>query len=620
MIFIKGWAVISLFLVLGICTSAFSQVTTTPVDTSQLVPVPKPARPDFSERVLERLKTLSKRKNLIGRGLDLLFDFDRKAPLRGIDPELLRPAYAQHNYKVVRHIEIRRLSPFGYSINDTTRTPRNFFEKAGNSFHIKTHNRRIRGQLLFRRGELLEPGDLQESERLLRQTEHILDARIFVNEKSTTKDSVDVIIVSKDVFNLSGSGSFNTNTAAGRVRLNDVNFLGLGHQFRNVYQFGLDSIRRSWTYTGSYTVQNIYNTFITGHLLYRNEIHYQQRGINFYRDFYTANTRYAGALNVNYYSYPIHVQGIDDRRVRQNITFTKQDYWLGRSFKLKSYDLGFENPGRIITAGRIIATNYANSPNPDYQNNILFIGGFGFSYRKYYKDRFLFGFGRTEDIPSGNLIAVSAGYEKGDFYNRRYIGGKMAFGKYATNFGYLYMDAQFDSYIRGKNWEQGEFSSEILYFTKLLKVGTWQWRHLIWNRTTWGFNRKFAEDILNINRNNGIRGFSIGERGTRRFVVNYESSLFTPFSFLGFRLALVNFADFAWLSDGNHTNPFDYKPYQGYGIGFRFRNEYMAINTIQVLLGYYPQGRTPIKSFNSTRPYYDFNDFRFSQPIISDFR
>jgi hypothetical protein len=103
-------------------------------------------------------------------------------------------------------------------------------------------------------------------------------------------------------------------------------------------------------------------------------------------------------------------------------------------------------------------------------------------------------------------------------------------------------------------------------------------------------------------------------------VVNYESSLFTPVSFLGFRLALVNFADVGWLSDGDRSNPLRTKPYQGYGIGIRFRNEFMAFNTIQVLVGYYPQGTSPLKTYNSTRPYYDFNDFRFSQPITSDFR
>jgi hypothetical protein len=403
--------------------------------------------------------------------------------------------------------------------------------------------------------------------------------------------------------------------------LNDVNFMGLGHQFRNVYQFGLDSLQRSWTYAGSYSIDNIYNSFISGQVFYRNEIHAQHRGVNLYRDFYTINTRHAGALGVNWYSTPILYRTTDGSTRRMDLSFLRQDYWFGRAFKLKSYDLGYDSRSRIITAGRVISTSYDNAPNTDYQNSTLYLAGVGYSFRKYYRDQYLFGFGRTEDIPVGSLISLSAGYEAGALYNRRFVGAKVAFARYRTDFGYLYIDAQYDSYLRGrKTWEQGEFSSEILYFTKLLSISTWQWRHFFWNRTTLGINRKFGENLLNINRAEGVRGFSGPERGTRRVAFNYESSLFTPVSFLGFRLALVNFIDIAWLSDGNQSNPFDYKPYQGYGFGIRFRNEYMALSTIQLLLGYYPQGGAPLKTYHSTRPYYDFNDFRFTQPIISDFR
>jgi hypothetical protein len=574
-----------------------------------------------SERLLNNLKQLSKRKTLIGRGLDALFDFDEKRPVRGINPELISNAYEKHNYKVVRNIHFKRLNSFGFSISDTARAPRSFFEKAGNSLHTRTQKAQVRSMLLFERGEALEPLALSESERLLRQTSYILDARVLVNENTTTQDSVDIIVVTKDIFSISGSAAFNTNSGAGRIGLNDLNFLGMGHEFRNVYQFGLDSLRRSWTYSGSYSVDNISNTFISGQVIYRNEIHTQHRGINFYRDFYTINTKHAGALSVNWYSNPILYQTTDGTTQRMNLNFLRQDYWFGRAFRLKSYDLGYESRSRIITAGRILSHNYENAPNADYQNSTLYMAGVGFSYRKYYRDQYLFGFGRTEDIPVGSLLSFSAGYEDGALYNRRFVGAKLAFARYRTDFGYLYFDAQFDTYLRSRgHWEQGELSSEILYFTKLLSIGTWQWRHFFWNRTTLGINRKFGENLLSINRSDGVRGFSGPERGTRRVAFNYESSLFTPVSFLGFRLALVNFIDIAWLSDGNHANPFDYRPYQGYGIGIRFRNEYMSISTIQLLIGFYPQGGAPFKTYHSTRPYYDFNDFRFTQPIISDFR
>lgn len=617
------------FLVLGLAFPfvVYSQHKPIVSDSGKTTITPDTIAPktSSSDRILENLKALSKRKTIVGRGLDALFDFDKPEKIKGLNAELLNNTYQKHNYKVVRNIYFKRLGTFGYSLSDTTRAPRSFLEKAGNSIHIKTHRGRLRNKLLFKRGTLLDPYDLSESERLLRQTEYILDARVLVKEETTTADSVDIIVVTKDVFNYTGSIALNANTGAGRIGLHDNNFLGLGHQFRNIYSYGLDSTRldgkkRPWLYTGSYLIENIYNTYASAQLVYRNENNYQERGLNLYRDFYTINTKHAGALSIKWYTLPILVRTPDGSSQRLGLDFTRQDYWLGKSFRLKSYDLGYDSRGRIITAGRVIITNYNNAPNTDYQNNALYLGAIGYSYRKYYRDQYLFGFGRTEDIPAGSLISVSAGYEAGALHDRPYVGLKVAHGKYGTNFGYLYFDAQYDSFIRNKRWEQGEFSSELLYFTKLIPVGSWQWRHFIWNRTSWGINRRFGENILSISRSEGIRGFRAPARGTRKFVLNYESSLFTPLSFLGFRLALVNFADVAWISDGNHSNPFNSKPYQGYGLGIRFRNEFMALSTIQVLIGYYPQGPSPLRTYQSNRPYFDFNDFRFSQPLISDFR
>ena len=96
--------------------------------------------------------------------------------------------------------------------------------------------------------------------------------------------------------------------------------------------------------------------------------------------------------------------------------------WLGRAFQPKSYDLGYESPGRIIVAARVIRTSYEAKPFPFYQNASLMLGTVGYSVRRYYKDKYLFGFGRTEDIPTGSLVSFTTGYEFNEAGNRRYYG------------------------------------------------------------------------------------------------------------------------------------------------------------------------------------------------------
>ncbi|WP_207435265.1 hypothetical protein [Sabulibacter ruber] len=607
------------------CFSAFGQ-------DIPPTPAPKPTEPvadtTDQKKFLESLKRISQKKTLFGRAVKALVVFKPRRIDGPVENTLLPQAHEKHNYKVVRSIYFKRLDAFGYSINDTLAMPDNAFERLGNALHMRTKLGLLRNQILFKEGDLLEPLALAESERLLRQTDYLLDARVLVNDSTSTKDSVDVVIITKDVFSISGSGS--ASTSGTRLALRDINFMGVGHQIRTNYRFGL-SEPQTWQFTGSYFIQNISHTFISAELLYQNTHYYKQQSISFRRDFFATNTKYAGGASAGWYQTlqpDYYEEGLpeDNPQIPHiPLDYNIQDFWIGRSFALKSYDLAQDNPSRFITAARFMNIKYTQGSGPTLQSARLYLSAFGFSFRKYYKDQYLFGFGRTEDIPAGNLLAVTTGFEDGAIKNRIYLGIKGAFGKYQPGFGYLYGGIEYGSYRYQNSWEQGVLTSEALYFTPLYRLRNWRWRHFLWNRTSIGMRRPdlFA---LDINQEDGIRGFSSANvRGYRRFVLNYETNLFTPLTFLGFRLALVGFADAAWLTSTENKSPLREKPYTGFGLGLRFRNEYFTFNTIQILLGYYPRlpeinGQQDFKLFQTTRQYYDFNDLRFTQPLISEFR
>ena len=609
-----------LALFLSWTTAAFAQEPAKKPD--EAAPADTVKKGTSSERILKGLQEYSKRKSLPARLVRELFNFKKKKdPEVGLDPGMINYAFAEHDYKVVRRIEIRTLDPFGYSITDSTRLPKNALERTANSIHIKTHKSRVRNKLLFKVGEQLEPQALIESERLLRQTEHILDARVRVNEKTSTPDSVDIIVITKDVFSISGSGAYNTHSTLGIISLRDVNFLGLGHHFRNKLWLGIDDRPQSWQYQGGYTLENIYRTYITADFIYNNDYYTDQRGFSFSRWFYSNNTKYAGGVAV--YWYKNRTFFYDST---QNLQFNTKDVWLARAYKLKSYTLGSENPGRLIVGGRILNYNYtAIPPETSYLNTTLYLGSVGYSYRKYYKDKYLFGFGRTEDIPAGNLITLTLGYEYATTRIRQYTGVKATFGKYRKNFGYLYGGAEFGSFIHKGKWMQGVINVDALYFTKLYNLNGWLIRNYIWNRLTYGFNREPYE-YLTINNVDGIRGFRSGTlTGQSKYSLNIESNVFTPISFVGFNLAAIAFADISWLSSVDNKSPFKSKPYQGFGIGIRFRNEYMAFSTIQLIMAYYPrippgESFNHLKFYESSRRYYDFQNFNYAQPATAEYK
>ncbi len=59
------------------------------------------------------------------------------------------------------------------------------------------------------------------------------------------------------------------------------------------------------------------------------------------------------------------------------------------------------------------------------------------------------------------------------------------------------------------------------------------------------------------------------------------------------------------------------------GGGLRFRNEYTALRTIQILFGYYPRGQLTnngYRIFENSGAYYDFSDFNFSRPGVTPYQ
>lgn len=582
----------------------------------------------FEERVMRNLRELSERKTIMGKLLSAILDFTPESePALNLDAELIEREYERHNYKVVRNIEVISLDAFGYSINDTARTPQNWFEKTGNFFHAKTKKSLIRNKLLFESNNILEPLALVESERLLRQTDYILDARIIVDDRTTTDDSLDVIVVTKDVFSLGGSGSFTPSSGSGRITLRELNFLGLGHQPEVTYRFNKQDTPRPWEFAGRYSIENIGRSYITADIAYIDQNYYREKSAFLHRDFYATNTRYAGAAGISQIEERILLPpaNADTIPTYGKLGYNRHDAWLGRAFKFKTYNLGYEPRGRLIVGARIINTNYNTVPTENYQSNQLYLGSIGYSVRKYFKDRYLFGFGRTEDIPTGSIVSVTGGYENGTLYSRRYLDASIAFAHYRNSQGYFYANVSYGSFIRGSNWEQGIMELQSLYFTRLYENGNWKLRHFLQTRATFGINRN-PEELLTINNNDGLRGFnSEFLRGSKRVTLSYEANLYTPFSFLGFKLATVAFADVAWLSAGNKTSPLKNKPYTALGLGLRFRNEYLSFSTIQILFNFYPRlpANEDIRGFKVypvSRPYYDFTDFRFERPGVAEFR
>jgi len=532
--------------------------------------------------------------------------------------------------RVIGDIYIRRLGVFGQSVYDTLRQSDNWLERTANRLHVNTRERVIRRYLLFREGDALNSTTLRDNERLLRTTTIFHDARILVVPRTGSRQFVDVYVITQDVWSLEPNGGVGSLTQF-NIGFDQRNVRGLGHQLFAQFAYTGTDPRQQAEYQSRYTIPFIGKTFVTAQaeFLYLRDL--KQGAVRLYRPFITPDTKYAGSIELTHTQINSRVVMRDDSVEYIPLRYNYSDVWFGRSFRLffSEGDSSARGRARLILAVR--NTNYqylwrplvTNDSNQLYQNSRTTLFSVGFSRRKYIRDVLIYGFGRTEDVPVGRTVSVIYGFDNAELGRRTYVGLNYSQGSYIKNIGYLYGLASIGGYVRSATVQQGVLSFESNYFSPLIPTGWGNMRQFINARYTTGINRFNNEYVSLSSSGSGINTDGIGInndalRGTRRLVLNIENILFSKLNVVGFRIAFITFANLGMAS-------FPDRPllqstlYQGYGIGFRLRNENLTFNSFQIRLSYYPNipnNTIPFRQAFEGVPALRFRDFDQSAPQI----
>lgn len=537
--------------------------------------------------------------------------------------------------RVIGDIYFRRLAVFGQTVYDTLRKPGNWVERVGNRLHTNTRENIIRrSYLLFKEGDEVAPNVLRDNERLLRNTSIFHDARILVVPRPGSRQFVDVYVITQDVWSLLPTGGVGSPTNF-NVGFEQRNFRGLGHQLVSQVAYNGSDPRQKVEYQASYTVPFIGKTFVTAQaqLLYLRDL--KQGAVRLYRPFLTPDTKYAGSIELNTTQVNNRIVTRDDSVRLIPVRYNYSDVWIGRSFRLFDGRETNEVKGRARLIIALRNTNYQYLARPNvtadtnqvYQDSRTTLVSVGFSRRKYVRDVLIYGFGRTEDVPVGKSISFIAGFDNAELGHRIYTGVNFARGGYIKSAGYLYNLINVGGYMRGSTIEQGVLSLESNYFSPLHNTRWGNMRHFLNVRYTTGIGRFTNEYITLSSSGSGINTDGIGInsdalRGTKRLLINYENILFSRLSLVGFRVAVVAFADLGLVSFPDRallSGPL----YQGYGLAFRLRNENLTFNSFQIRLAYYPnipENNSPFRTSFEGIPVLRFRDFDQSAPQIIPYR
>jgi hypothetical protein len=211
----------------------------------------------------------------------------------------------------------------------------------------------------------------------------------------------------------------------------------------------------------------------------------------------------------------------------------------------------------------------------------------------FYKTSFIYGFGRSEDIPEGFSAATTVGYirtESGIIDSRRPYGGiDLSLSNFRRKGLYVNYTLKLGGYLYRDHFEDVNMLFNVEHFTRLRKLNTrWFNRVFISTGITAQANPKLNAPLY-LNGNFGLPYFSNDSlRSDLRATIKLETVFYNTTKILGFRFAPFLFSDGILLKPSTmnlkHSDVFT-----AIGGGVRTRNENLTFGTVELRAYYFPR-------------------------------
>lgn len=533
---------------------------------------------------------LAKKKGLLGR----LGRSVSTSNTQDQVPQKVENQFLKFKGKIIRSLEVLQLS-FQRNINDTNEVKYNLGVRIANVFHKNSSDRVIRKNLFFEQGGRVYPYLFADNERYLRELSFIQDARIYVEFAENSKDSVDVLVITKDIFSLGAKLKIDDRTR-GRIEVEDQNVAGSS---TNVKLSALyDEPRQPQKgFAGEITRRNIGGSFIDWTVGFSSFAPSYSSGrreetqmiTRFEKPIVTPFIPTTGALEFGYYKSTNAFTSDSVYRAYDKYEYYNADGWFG--YSLDNKKAMYNNKDiRIHTfaALRLFNQHFFKTPlfsNYRYFNTIGGLLSYNIFKQVFFKTNFIYGFGRSEDVPEGFSLALTSGITKKQNIKRPYAGLDFNFANFNNKGFYTNYTFRIGGNIYRKRVEDMDVLFNVEHFTRLRKMApNWYQRAFI----TTGITTQINPDLngpLVINSNYGLPYFNPENiYSDFRTTVKLESVFYNTKKIIGFRFAPFVFSDISLLKPIKQSfNKSDI--FSALGGGIRTRNENLVFGTIE-LKGY----------------------------------
>lgn len=533
-------------------------------------------------------------------------------------------AFLPYEGKRINKVIIDVIPPFKPNFLDTLQRTRIWLEKTANKLHNTSSRSHIKKLLYIKEGDTLDAYNTAENERLIRKLPYIKDAQFIVIPVMGSSEMINLYLLVKDQFSWGLDIDISSITSTS-IELYNRNLYGRGHEIRSGFEYNSGK-SPTWGYLASYKIQNIKNSRISTGLTFSNNYKKSLIELAVKKRFETYMTRYAGGLTLSKTMHSNKISPNDPILNEEPLDFNYASAWLGRSYKLKSKKKLAKT--QLFSTLGFSSLIFFKRPEVDpdlnkfFHNNMIYLTSLTLSQTQYFKSNLIYNFGRTEDIPYGYLMQITAGFEDREFSYRRYLAFEY---QRATHFyktkAYFFTKFALGGYFDRDHYEQGNLVIQNKFISRLRKTGRYRFRDFVELNYNLGI-RRFPEEFITLNTPTGIRGFSSLEAiGTQRLTLKLEHITFTPFMAAGFRFAFFNFLDIGTIGSNQH-HPFKNRAYYGVGLGIRLNNENLVFKTIELRFALYPKAPSDFSSpqygiSGEDRP--NFSNFNVDRPKVLDF-
>jgi hypothetical protein len=489
--------------------------------------------------------------------------------------------------KTIRDVNVVVLPPFGYDVRKFDSVPEiNIFKKAGNNLHVHTRSWVLKNNLLFKKGQKIDPLIMAEAESFIRDIGYIND--VYIRIDSTSSTEADVTVVVRDNWSI---GAYVRNISAiTDVEIFDRNFVGLGNNFglRGIFNTKTD---RKFGGGIEYKYSNLLRTFVNVNAAYVDDILSTNRSVSLERPLQKSLNLF-GQINHNVRKINLSHTVWDSISPTYNEEFSAS---LGYAFN------PFENDNTFVVSTRFMDRNplykdVDKSDNPNgfqYVVNKMALVQLSLFRQRYFRTRMVNSFGKTENFAYGYNVSAQLGYSEWTQFSKGsiYTSFKVAANK-LYSLGSLYFEGAISSFFDKREPFEGVLKLKLNMFSKLYGIGNQSYRHFL--------NVDYAKRLDYIP---GFRNYNISFEkltsmtlrnqtnfmATEKLMFKTEGTLFTSLNILGFRFLFYSFADFGWVADYGKTLLDKRNIYWGAGLGIRIRNDLLVFRTLELKIGYYPK-------------------------------